>query len=144
MVAEEDGEGFGEVAGGGVLVVADEQALEERLVHAAADLGAGREVGPVAVLAEPKGDVEGFLDVDEELCGGVEARGRGLHLVGDALLFGAEQVGRDGVVVVGLEELAAYGDHIPRSWTARWFAADWAFPRPVDQSKELCVRARGT
>jgi hypothetical protein len=31
----------------------------------------------------------------------------GLHLAGDALLFGLEQVGGDGVVVVGLDELAA-------------------------------------
>ena len=42
------------------------------------------------------------------------------------------------------EETARYGDHIPRSWKTGWFATDWALPRPVDQSKELCVRARGT
>jgi hypothetical protein len=89
------------------VVVADVERLEERLVHEAPDVRASGEVGVVAVLAELERMVEGVLDVREDLVNRGEAGAGGLHLAGDALLFGLEQVWGDGVVVVGLEELAA-------------------------------------
>lgn len=61
----------------------------------------------VAVLSEVEGSVEGVLDVGEDRVEGGEPGVGGVHLSGDPLLFGSEQFGWDGVLVVGLEEFAA-------------------------------------
>ncbi|WP_287016633.1 hypothetical protein [Gordonia sp. (in: high G+C Gram-positive bacteria)] len=101
-------EGFVERAGG--VVLAEFDAFEERLVVEPPDGWCGGEVAVMAVLGVLERNVEVVLDLGA-------GRGRSVHLVvdagqlaGDPVLFGLEQIERDGVGVVSAEKLGAFGE----------------------------------
>lgn len=100
-------EDLGEVGAVDLTGSADPDLREEGLVELPADRGGRIEVGGVAVAGEVERPVDRGFGVSEGRRGQVEESLGVVEFTGDALLLGLEQVERDGVVVVGLEELGA-------------------------------------
>lgn len=106
LLAEERFERFGELARDLVGVV-DPELLEDGLVELSTQRRAGCEVGAFPVDGEVDGSGEVRLDrleADVDRCQSLFGCGQ---LTGDAVLFDLEEVERDRVGVVGIEELLA-------------------------------------
>jgi hypothetical protein len=90
------------------VVLVDEQSLEERLVELAAEFVGGAAVGGFAVLGQ--GQCLGEIGLGR--VGVVVHRGEARFgcgdLGGDAGLFGLEEVERDRIGVVGVEQSLAF------------------------------------
>lgn len=87
---EQDAEGAGGFSFGAVVI--DEEALEDRLVELAADLGAGIAVGGVAVGQERQAAFEGVLDRLEDDLGGSQSLFGIVQCLRNAVLLLFEQV----------------------------------------------------
>lgn len=105
-------EWFAELGAIDVAFASDPDLGEERLVELAAGCGAGSDVGGVAVPGEFDRPGNGCFYVVEVGGGHGEEVFGVVDLACDAVLFGLEEVEGDGVGVVGLEQLAAFGGEL--------------------------------
>jgi hypothetical protein len=111
--------------------VADDEALEERLVPLAASLRWRLRVGGLAVGEQVERLVERRLDVLERLLGERELCLRLPDLGGEAVLLGAQELERHGALVVGVQELRVRWSSSPasrRRWRADSCSASWRMP----------------